>query len=103
MPEDRLEVPPQNDNNEEQNEESFESDTQKVIHRHLENEDDVITDEDIRNVRIGMTPPLDAPTEEAVREREEDEKIADKKTINEDEIVPGEQGITSWDVITPDE
>lgn len=103
MPENRLEMPPQNGNNEEQNEGSFESDTQKIIHRHLENKDDVITDEDIRNVRIGMSPPLDAPTEEAVKEREEDEKIADKKTINEDGIMPGEQEITPWDVITPDE
>ena len=103
MPEDRLDIPPQNDTDEEQNEENFESDTQKIIHRHLENEDDVITDEDIRNVRIGMTPPLDEPTEEAVKEREEDEKIANKKTIDEDETMPGEQKITPWDVVKPDE
>ncbi|MGN6399539.1 MAG: hypothetical protein ACTHMD_03735 [Flavisolibacter sp.] len=103
MPEERLEVPPRNDNNEEQNEESFESDTQKIVRRHLENKDDVITDEDIRNVRIGMTPPLDAPTEEAVREWEGNEKVADKKAIDEDETMPGEQEITPWDVITPDE
>lgn len=37
----------------------FESDTQKIIRRHLENENDQITDEDIRNVRVGVTPPLD--------------------------------------------
>jgi hypothetical protein len=35
----------------------FESDTEKIIHRHLANKDDVITEEDIRNVRIGITPP----------------------------------------------
>ena len=53
------------------NGERFESDTQKIVHRHLEDENHTITEEEIRNVRIGMTPPLDQPTEQAVAESEE--------------------------------
>ena len=34
----------------------FESDTQKIVHRHLQNQNDTITEEDIRGVRICMTP-----------------------------------------------
>ena len=79
------------------NGERFESDTQKIVHRHLEDENHTITEEEIRNVRIGMTPPLDQPTEQAVAESEE--RIADRKTDDESETVPGAQKATPWDVI----
>lgn len=36
--------------------ERFMTDTEKIIHRHLSNKDDVITEEDIRSVRIGISP-----------------------------------------------
>lgn len=32
------------------------SDSQKIVRRHLENKDDVISHEDIENVRIGVMP-----------------------------------------------
>jgi hypothetical protein len=35
-------------------EEKFETDTQTIIRRHLEDKDHVITEDEIRNVRIGM-------------------------------------------------
>ena len=82
------------------NGQEFESDTQKVIHRHLENKNDIITEEDIRNVRIGMSAPLDKPTKEAIEERED--KKADRKAIDEDEPIPGTQKATPWDVIDPE-
>jgi hypothetical protein len=82
------------------NGQEFESDTQKVIHRHLENKNDVITEEDIRNVRIGMSAPLDKPTREAIEERED--KKADRKAVDEDETFPGTQKATPWDVIDPE-
>jgi hypothetical protein len=94
-----LTAQPQDDNNKEQNGERFESDTQKIVRRHLEDEDHVITEDEIRNVRVGMTPPPDAPTEEAIKERE---RIADRKTPDESETAPGEQQATPWDVIQPD-
>ncbi|HEU4633354.1 MAG TPA: hypothetical protein VFS22_05175 [Flavisolibacter sp.] len=92
---------PQDETNKEQNGERFESDTQKIVRRHLEDENHVITEDEIRNVRVGMTPPPDAPTEEAIREREE--KIADRKTPDENETAPGEQQATPWDVLEPEE
>ena len=83
-----------------QNEERFESDTQKIVRRHLEDENHVITEEEIRSVRVGMSPPLDTTEEDVIEDREE--KVADRKAPEEDETVPGEQKITPWDVIDPD-
>lgn len=34
----------------------FESDTKKLVRLHLQNKDHVITDEEIRNLRVGMVP-----------------------------------------------
>lgn len=88
---------PQDETNKEQNGERFESDTQKVVRRHLEDENHVITEDEIRNVRVGMAPPPDAPTEEAIREREE--KTADKKGPAENETASGEKRATPWDIL----
>lgn len=66
---------------------AFESDSQKVVRRHLEDKDHVITDEEIRNVRIGVSPPangLQAPTED--RNEESD---------------PADKPVTPWDTIEP--
>lgn len=52
-------------------ENQFESDTQRIIHRHLSNKDDVITDEDIRNVKVGATPAM--PDEATLARFEDDE------------------------------
>ena len=38
----------------------FESDTQKLVRRHLQDKDHVITEDELRSVRIGMTPTADA-------------------------------------------
>ena len=100
MSQDHLNSQPGDDNNTSLRDEPFESDTKKIVKRHLENKDDVITEEDIRSVRVGMTPPLDDATEEALEEREE--KIADRKTIDEDGT-PGGQKVTPWDIVEPEE
>jgi len=42
----------------EQSSTPFESDTQKIVRRHLEDPNHVITDEDLKNIRVGMTPPV---------------------------------------------
>ena len=42
-----------------ENLERFESDAKKIVRRHLEDKDHVITEEEIASIRIGMTPPLD--------------------------------------------
>jgi lipase chaperone LimK len=94
---------PQEENIEPQNEERFESDTQKIIHRHLENEEDEITDEDIRNVRVGMVPP-ESEVLTPERADEEFEQISDD--INEEngrnEMVDGKkphEPETPWDIL----
>jgi hypothetical protein len=100
MSQDHLNSQNGDDSNNSQSEEQFQSDTQKIVKRHLENKDDVITEEDIRNVRVGMTPPLDEATEEALEEREE--KVADHKSIDE-ERTSGGQKLTPWDVVEPED
>jgi hypothetical protein len=69
----------------------FETDAQRIIHRHLSNKDDIITDEDIRNVRVGVTPAVpDAATLARFEEEEEKENLSDSN----------QQGnpVTPWDL-----
>ncbi|MDQ6609778.1 MAG: hypothetical protein M3Y85_08160 [Bacteroidota bacterium] len=78
------------ENNHPANTERFESDTQKIVRRHLENKNDTITEDDIRNVRIGMTPPPDELTENAT------EQLLDK---NDDLKEQSDNPVTPWDTI----
>ena len=75
----------------------FESDAKKLANQHLADPDHIITDEDMRNIRIGRTSPPDAPTQEAINEA--DDRIADRKGADEDKTLPGSQKITPWDVV----
>ncbi|HEV7332453.1 MAG TPA: hypothetical protein VGN63_15555 [Flavisolibacter sp.] len=93
-----MENPTQENRNSEQ-EQPFQSDTEKLAQRHLKDPDHVITDEEMQNIRVGMTPPPDAPTEEAIRDAKE--KAADHKADNDGDTTPGAQKITPWDVIGP--
>ena len=69
-------------------------DTQSIVQRHLQNKDDVITDEDIRNVRVGDVEEVPTVGAEAqARFVDEDEKDNDE-TLGEDK-----KG-TPWDVLT---
>ena len=69
-------------------EEAFESDTQKIIRRHLENENDEITDEDIRNVRVGIVPPL--------------EDIKHYDDVPEEKASDADRPVTPWDTVEDD-
>lgn len=113
MPEERINLPSQegenvekNDNDENINDDRFESDTQKIIRRHLENKDDIITDEDIAGVRIGMTPPeFDDATAarfegDEARENAEEELLDGTEDMDKDENLDKGQ-ITPWDTIDP--
>ena len=77
----------------------FESDTQKVVRRHLENKDDVITDEDLRNIRVGLTPPVvvgetqEEKLEDTIKEVERESSNTDKDTDRKD------NPITPWDLV----
>lgn len=92
-----------NENTENANGERFESDTQKVVRQHLENEDHVITDEDIAKIRVGMVPPqFDRPTEDRISEAEErlgsDSDDSHERKV--DKNIEDER-ITPWDTIDP--
>lgn len=113
MPEDRTNLQPQEGDNVERNgdtenlnDERFESDTQKIVRRHLENKDDVITDEDIASVRVGMVPPeFDTATEarfegEESREEVEENLLNGTADMDKDENLDEGQ-ITPWDSIDP--
>ena len=113
MPEERINPQPQegenveqNENNEGVNGERFESDTQKIVRRHLENEDDIITDEDIASVRVGMVPPeFDRATEVRFEDDEAREAVEDDLTAGTDDTAKDENldkgQITPWDTIDP--
>jgi len=113
MPQNRVNPQPQQDENVEPNEnidnvdnERFESDTQKIIRRHLENKDDVITDEDIAGVRVGLVPPeFDSATEarfegEASLEDVEEDVLGETDDVNKDQNLDEDQ-ITPWDTVDP--
>ena len=113
MPEDRINPQPQEGENKEREEnvenvdnDRFESDTQRIIHRHLENKDDVITDQDIANVRVGMVPPqFDEATEarfegDDAREEAEEDLLTGTDDMDKDENLSDGQ-VTPWDTIDP--
>lgn len=80
-----------------QQSEHFESDTDRIIHRHLENKDDVISEEDIRNVRIGVTPSHDEVKDERKNFEEEVENA--QKTENGKAEDQTGNPITPWDTL----
>ena len=84
----------------------FQSDTQKIVRRHMEDPDHQITDEEMQNMRVGMNPPeLDEVTEarlegeDAVDEVEK-KILSDRKDIDEDQNTSGDK-ITPWDIVDP--
>ena len=76
-----------------------ESDANKLADKHLADQDHIITDEDMRKIKVGVTGEPDEPTRQAVQEAED--RIADHKADSEDDTVPGAQKSTPWDVINP--
>jgi hypothetical protein len=114
MPEDRMNPQSQDTQNVETNknkmqhgqDEAFESDTHKIIRRHLENKNDIITDEDIANVRVGMTPPLmDAATEARFEDEDAEEKAEERALGNTQDSKPDQnlenEKTTPWDTVDP--
>lgn len=94
--------------NEKQSSDRFQSDTQKIVRRHLEDEDHVITDEEMENIRVGMTPPEAAKTtarqlldKDALDEAEK-KVVGDKDDLEEGENDKDKRIVTPWDTIDPD-
>jgi hypothetical protein len=85
----------------------FESDTQKIVRMHMEDEDHVISEQDMQNIRVGMTPSnLDEATEarfgddDTVEDAEEEVLGEDVDDIKEEEN-SSDDSVTPWDTIDP--
>lgn len=86
-------MPDQINNSDQQpQEERFESDTQRLVRRHLEDPNHVITEEEIKSLRVGMSPGIDGETEKAVEALEE--RV--ERTHGDDNT---EKPTTPWDVM----
>ena len=87
------------------NEERFESDTQKLVRRHMEDPDHHITDEEMANLRVGMNPPeLDDATKARLKDEDAiddvEKTMLNGRNIEEDKNTKGDK-VTPWDIIEP--
>lgn len=76
----------------------FENDADAIVHRHLADPNHVITDEELRSIRVGVSLSAEEKAGEASTESNEN-RIADTKTNSEDDTLPGAQKATPWDVL----
>lgn len=79
----------------------IETDSEKIVHRHLRDKDDVITDEDIRSIRVGI-PNEPEITNVATGTPVSDESANDTTASNSADASaepPSEEPLTPWDVI----
>lgn len=76
----------------------FQTDTEKLVQKHMSDPNHQFTDEELASIRVGMSPGPDVPTLQAIAESED--RIADEKTIDENKTLPGAQKITPWDITT---
>jgi hypothetical protein len=77
----------------------FRTDASKLAKKHLSDPNHVITEEEMRNIRVGVASGPDAPTRQAVKDAED--RIADSKSDKEDDTLPGGQKLTPWDTLNP--
>ena len=70
--------------------------TKDKIHKHLEDKNDVITDKDIKNVKI---PGKDTPSEPTQKDKNVLEGKVIKKEIKENIEKNKDQPITPWDIL----
>jgi len=82
-----------------QSSQPFETDAARLANRHMSDPNHVISDEDFKNIKVGVSSPPDKPTQEAIKDGED--RVADHKADKEDDTTPGAQKITPWDVIGP--
>jgi hypothetical protein len=76
----------------------FETDSQKIVRRHLENENDVITDEDIRSIRIGLSPQDVGSAQQQLEEILNDVE-SEPETSRDNDADATDEPITPWDTL----
>ena len=77
--------------------ERFESDADRLVHRHLADKNHTITEEELQSIRIGHLSTGETVSEEAPLQSED--KAADIKADDESDTAPGAQKATPWDVL----
>lgn len=90
MQNDRLDINPKRS---EENSQSEELSTQDVVRRHMEDENHVITDEELQNIRVGQSDEAEPVATEGLIEAREDDEIKTKGDPDKDHPV------TPWDVV----
>ena len=90
-------ISPENKTNENK---PAETDSAEIVRRHLEDENHQITDEEIRNVRVGTKDdePVTIGAEAEARFAEDDSK-EDAEDEDLDAPDPKDKPVTPWDVI----
>jgi hypothetical protein len=78
--------------------EGFKTDSQKIVQRHLKDENDIITEQDIRSVRIGVTPPSEANPKQKM-EQLIDEVENESKSKKDSDVGTTDDPITPWDAV----
>jgi hypothetical protein len=79
----------------------FETDTQKLVNKHMADPNHVITEEEMAKLQVGQTPPEARKAQQNQQDMPEaDERAADSKSIKDDDALPGAQKVTPWDVTT---
>jgi hypothetical protein len=86
----------QPENDQAKSPERYQTDSQKVVQRHLEDENHIISDEDIRNVRIGVTEVAPMQTEKILDKLVEE---VEKENKEEDDVAQKDNPINPWDTI----
>lgn len=76
----------------------FKSDADRIVHRHLENKDDKITEEDLRSVRIGVVPDETVATDTEAKAKF-DIKSGKAGEKGNDTTALSHKPRTPWDVI----
>ena len=90
-------ISPENKTNENK---PAETDSAEIVRRHLEDENHQITDEEIRNVRVGTKDdePVTIGAEAEARFAEDDSK-EDAEDEDLDAPDPKDKPVTPWDVV----
>ncbi len=83
--------------------EKFESDTQKIVRKHLEDPDHQITDEEMKNIRVGMIPPELSEATNARLEGDDAIEEVEKKIVGHEDQIKEEKNtrndkLNPWDV-----
>lgn len=75
----------------------FETDSRKIVNRHLEDEEHEISEEEMRSIRIGLSPDVVQQKSEEKLEEFVDDAARKEATDGEPETQP----VTPWDAVKP--